>query len=314
MIALVGSSGYIGTFFQEFFTANNIPYHCLKGSSMLDYKSALKKLTEINPRFLINCAGYTGKPNVDACEHNKEECLLANVLLPTRIRELCHKLDLAWGHLSSGCLFTDNIEVNPSGFKESDLPNFSFVQHNCSFYSGSKILGEEALGYRIQKTPEGQLWATDTPDEKLYIWRIRMPFDHMDSPRNYLSKLMRYERLLEARNSLSQIRESVAACWSCVERGVPYGIYHLTNPGYITTREVVQLIRSSVQGRKLEASGKTYSFFQNEAEFLKTAAQAPRSHCVLSTAKLQSIGIHLPPVTESIEKALWNWRAASPAV
>jgi dTDP-4-dehydrorhamnose reductase len=42
-------------------------------------------LTELlrreKPAFLINAAGYTGKPNVDACELHKSECLLGNAVL-----------------------------------------------------------------------------------------------------------------------------------------------------------------------------------------------------------------------------------------
>ena len=32
--------------------------------------------------FLINAAGYTGKPNVDACELHKADCLMGNAVLP----------------------------------------------------------------------------------------------------------------------------------------------------------------------------------------------------------------------------------------
>ena len=34
--------------------------------------------------------------------------------------------------------------------------------------------------------------------KKKYIWRIRLPFDEIDHPRNYLTKLMRFEKLVEA--------------------------------------------------------------------------------------------------------------------
>ena len=39
-------------------------------------------LREARPAFLVNCAGYTGKPNVDACELHKTECLQGNAILP----------------------------------------------------------------------------------------------------------------------------------------------------------------------------------------------------------------------------------------
>ena len=52
-------------------------------------KSLLTKLIiddKIN--FLVNNAGFTGKPNVDACELTKNECFLGNTELPEIIREV----------------------------------------------------------------------------------------------------------------------------------------------------------------------------------------------------------------------------------
>ncbi len=115
------------------------------------------------------------------------------------------------------------------GFTEEDPPNFSFRQDNCSFYSGTKALGEEVLA----------------DAEQCYIWRLRIPFSHVDSPRNYLSKVMRYDTLLEAENSLSNLPEFVAAAIDCFEKQIPFGTYNLTNPGSVTTSEVVELIQKS---------------------------------------------------------------------
>jgi hypothetical protein len=98
-------------------------------------------------------------------------------------------------------------------FTEEDAPNFTFRQNNCSFYSGTKALGEEVLA----------------PYPNVYIWRVRIPFDQFDHPRNYLTKLMRYNRLLDARNSISELREFVDASVRCWERRIPFGVYNMTN-------------------------------------------------------------------------------------
>ena len=64
---------------------------------------------------LINCAGYVGKPNVDACELHKEECLQGNVLLPEMLSRFCSELMIKFVHISSGCIYTgariDRIET-----------------------------------------------------------------------------------------------------------------------------------------------------------------------------------------------------------
>ena len=48
--------------------------------------------------FLICAAGYTGKPNVDACELHKQETLLGNAILPGLVRSACESVDLPFGY------------------------------------------------------------------------------------------------------------------------------------------------------------------------------------------------------------------------
>ena len=58
------------------------------------------------PEFVINAAGYTGKPNVDACEIAQADTLAGNTLLPQTIAHACAAAGIPWGHVSSGCIFS----------------------------------------------------------------------------------------------------------------------------------------------------------------------------------------------------------------
>ena len=290
MIYLLGGSGYVGSAYQSLLQKKNIPFRNLRRADF-DYTDTVA-LTELlsteKPDFLINAAGYTGKPNVDACELHKAECLFGNGVLPGRVAEACTTAGIPWGHVSSGCIYTGAHE-DGSGFTETDTPNFSFRTNNCSFYSGTKALGEEVLAGR----------------NDVYIWRLRIPFDHNEGPRNYLTKMMRYQRLLEASNSISQLHEFVAATFACWEKRVPFGIYNVTNPGQVTTRQVVDhILKSGV-------CTKDYSFFDNEDEFMQTAAKTPRSNCVMDSSKLQATGIKMTEVHEAVERDLSNWAKAT---
>lgn len=289
MILLLGSTGYVGQAYQQFLQTNNIAHTSLSRSAV-DYTNpqVLRDyLKQHSFTFLINAAGYTGKPNVDACEIYKTECLHGNAVFPGTVREVCDELKLPWGHVSSGCIFTGR---NPdgSGFSETDAPNFSFRQNNCSWYSGTKALGEEIL--------EGA--------EDCYVWRLRIPFDHRDNPRNYLTKLLRYEKLLDAENSVSELHEFVEVTYRTWEKRLAPGIYNITNPGSITTRQVTQWIEESGIAPK-----KVFQYFETEEEFLKVAAKTPRSNCVLDTAKIEASGIEVTPVEAAIKRALSNWEA-----
>ncbi len=292
MIFLLGGRGYVGQAFQKQLSRRSIPHRVLLRESV-DY-SNLATLTAAlereRPDFLINAAGYTGKPNVDACESDKANCLFGNAILPARIAEACEATATPWGHVSSGCIYS-GARADGTGFTEQDPPNFTFRQNNCSFYSGSKAMGEEVLENA----------------SACYIWRLRIPFDSIDSPRNYLSKLMHYDRLLDAENSITHLDEFVTASLACWENNIPFGTYNVTNPGHVSTREVVELIRASGVCRR------DFSFFTDEDEFMREAAGTPRSNCILSSEKLQRAGIELSPVREAIHRALQDWQPAAAA-
>ncbi|MGH7997096.1 MAG: sugar nucleotide-binding protein [Opitutaceae bacterium] len=289
MIHLLGGSGYVGHAYQKLLSRKGVAFRVLIRSE-LDYTDPAvleAALRRDRPEFLINAAGYTGKPNVDACESHKDECLFGNAVLPGRIARACAQAGVPWGHISSGCIYNGG-RPGGGGFREDDPPNFSFRSPPCSFYSGTKALGEEVLAGHAQ----------------LYVWRLRIPFDEADHPRNYLTKIMRYSRLLEATNSISQLDEFAEATFACWEKRVPFGTYNVTNPGAITTREITASMRRRGLGPK------EFHFFENEAQFMREAAKTPRSNCVLDGSKLAAQHILLTEVHEAVDRALAAWRTA----
>jgi dTDP-4-dehydrorhamnose reductase len=287
MIYLLGGDGYVGRAYQYYFKRRQIRFLNIKRSDLnyADLPTLISALKMGKPEFVINAAGYTGKPNVDACEDHKRKCLEGNAVLPGCIAEACASVGIPWGHVSSGCIFS-GARPDGSGFTEEDSPNFTFRQNNCSFYSGSKALGEEVLA----GMPE------------IFIWRLRIPFNNIPNPRNYLMKVMTYGRLLDATNSLSDLDEFVSASFACWEKKVSFGTYNVTNPGQITTRQIVDRIVTSGLVKK------EFSFFRDEEEFMKFAARTPRSNCVLSSAKLASVGIKMREVNEAVDLALKRWQ------
>ncbi len=292
VIFLLGASGYVGQAFHDLLSAREVPFLPLSRAALnyYDPPALTAALRNRGAKFLINAAGYTGKPNVDTCELQRTDCLEGNAILPGRIREACEEAGVPWGHVSSGCIYTGR-RTDGQGFDEDDAPNFCFRTNNCSFYSGTKAIGEEVL--------QGA--------ENCYIWRLRIPFDHRDSPRNYLTKMLTYQRLLEAENSISHLGDFVASCLACWERKLPFGIYNLTNPGAVTTQQVIAKIQ---QHMHLDRS---FDFFCDEGEFMQVAAKTPRSNCVLDTTKLEAAGLPMRPVDEALDDALRHWEASSMA-
>lgn len=288
MVVLLGATGYVGAAFQRHLQTQGIPCKALTRDMVnLCDKSAVAALFHaLHPTFVINAAGFIGRPNVDATEHDKIRCLMSNTTLPAVLAEVCADQKIPWGHVSTGCIFNG---TRPDGrpFTEEDKPNFSFRQNNCGFYCGTKALAEELL--------------VEAPG--CYIWRLRIPFNEIDNPRNYLSKVMRYAKLIDVRNSISQLDEFVRASLLCHTKEVPFGIYNIVNPGSITTREVA----AKIQQHNLVK--KEFVFFRDEAEFMHEAATVPRANCEMSCEKLLKTGIPLTPLHDAIDWALSHWKA-----
>jgi len=287
MVIIIGGTGYIGQQFVEELARRNIETYNLsrKDEDYYDFGVLRSILETHRPDFLINCAGYTGKPNVDVCELHKDETDRGNVSLPRIIAKACELTGTPWGHVSSGCIYTgDN---GGEGFTEEDEPNFSFDHDNCSYYSGTKVLGEKVI--------------QDVGGD-YYIWRLRIPFDQYDSPRNYLSKMINYDKLLNATNSISHKGDFAKYCLALWRKESEYGIYNIVNTGSVTTGQVAEKIN------KILKLDKKFEFFDNEKEMYKFAAKTPRSNCVLNNDKLKKAGVRVRSADKALDHALKNWK------
>jgi dTDP-4-dehydrorhamnose reductase len=316
MIWILGASGYIGQAFVEEAARRKLGYVPVsrKKINYADFHALLSALRKEKPEFVINAAGFTGKPNVDACENQRGETIAGNVTLAQTVAQACDVAGVKLGFVASGCIYTGakvrrecgtwavedrlteplvsellaNRSDRVAGFTETDEPNFCFAHNNCSFYSGSKTLAEAVMA--------------GFPD--FFVWRLRIPFDEFDGQRNYLSKVQRYAKAYQNWNSISHRRDFSAACLDTWQQRIPGGIYNVVNPGYVSTREVVEKIRERLRPDWSPV------FWQSDDEFYRFGAITPRSNCILDTTKILNAGIRIRPVGEALDEALLGWNEA----
>ena len=319
MVLLLGASGFIGQAFAKELCQRNCSFIPLTREA-LDYAQLdllFEYIRKTKPAFVINAAGYPGTPNVDACELAREQTLYANTLLPQTIARVCLMRNIPWGHVSSGSIYHGAkvlehgemlierdlgrpelrklFETHPEkicGFTELDEPNFCFLCPPCNFYSGTKALAEQA----IKEVGSS------------YVWRISIPFNAQDHPRNFLSTIQRYPKVYDTLTSAAHLEDSVRACLDLWESHAPFGVYNVANPGAVTNRQVVELIAGILKPNR------QFEFWRNDEEFYRFGASAPRSHCILDVSKLLAAGVKMRPVTEALADALYNWRWATPAI
>jgi dTDP-4-dehydrorhamnose reductase len=316
MILLLGASGYIGRTFagelrrrgHSFIPLTRRAFDYTRFEFLFDYLRTMK------PVFLINAAGYLGASDGNTQQSEREKMMAANAILPQMIARVCSMTKTPWGHVSSGEIYSGAkvledgtvrtetdlsrpdlrqlFEKDPArfhGYTEQDEPNFSFQNRPANFYSGTKALAEETLrefGF-------------------IYIWRPRLAFNDRDEPCNYLHRLQRQVTSYDHINSLSNVEDFAKAALDLWEIRAPFGAYNVTNPGAITTSQLIEGLQ-----RVLKPSSR-FMIRPPEEDPARAASATPQSNCILDVAKLLKTGVKMRPVSEAVKDAIDRMRLAS---
>jgi dTDP-4-dehydrorhamnose reductase len=270
---LILGKGYIGNYLANAQTNDQIIHLSKKDLDYSDYDTFDSFLKKESPDWIINSSGYTGKPNVDSCENDKENCFLYNVKVPMVITDIANNRNIPIVHIGSGCVYS-GYEKN---YSEQDSCNFGEENDYSSFYSKTKSSFERlSSGYNR------------------YILRIRIPFNCVPEPKNYIHKLLSYDNLINKENSLTCVDDLIDFVYKFIEKKPDFGLYNVVNEGSITASHVVSLLKQN----GLENPNWRFVSIE-EANF-----KVQRSNCILSTEKIKNIGLELPNVKEAIEKAI----------
>lgn len=265
------------------FIASHLNYEILDTRIFPDREYIFNLLNYHKPDVIINCMGYCGVKNIDDCEVNKERTLESNLTIPTMLAAECNKLGIRMIHIGSGCIFygnSPNIKMSPDGFqvdlgwKENDNPKLE----KASFYSKVKYACDLAVG--------------NLPNT--CVLRIRMPISHKNGPRNLINKLLKYENVLEAPNSVTFLSDLTRAIEWAVDNGKT-GIYHVTNPTPMTHIQLLEEYRKYVPSHKYNVINETQ---------LQEFITAPRSNCLINTDKLTSEGFVMTPTLDALKACM----------
>lgn len=259
-----GGNGWIGQMLCKLLEKEgNI---VIKAKSRLqDYMGIAAELEEIKPNYVLNVAGITGNPTVDWCEDHKQDTYLININGTLNLADACWRKNIHMTYYATGCIYVyDNEHPLGTKFTEKDSPNFS-----GSTYSNSKRLVEEAL--KIY--------------DNVLILRIRMPISDKLEPKNLLSKLTKYAKVINIPNSVTILPEMLPISLKMTKSKIT-GIYNFTNPGTITHNEILSLYKKYINPDFV------WSNFTVEEQ--DNILKSKRSNCYLDTSKLEE----LYPITE----------------
>jgi dTDP-4-dehydrorhamnose reductase len=262
---LILGKGYMGNHVYNHLLKNEHSVQIVSSKELNYHESDLlyKYILNKNITTVINCSGFTGRPNIDEAEIKKELCWNLNVVIPLKINKICDLLNVDYIHISSGCIY-DGYEKE---WNEEDKSNYGLFDNNSSFYSKSKHAFEILSN-----------------DLKGVILRIRMPFGPDDSSRNYLNKIRSYDKLINFKNSKTYIPDFCEFVNKLIhKRKENYNpnkeIYNVVNPSPLYTNEVCDIM-------------KDYGFHNGNWNFVSLSSleiATGRSNCTLNCDKVQEI-------------------------
>jgi dTDP-4-dehydrorhamnose reductase len=276
-----GKNGWIGGKLIQLLTEQGKKFH-LATARNYDRESVLAEVEKYKPTHILNASGVTGRPNVDWCEDNKLETIRTNVIGTLTIADICATKNIHHLLYATGCIFEydDEHQIGGKTFTEEDRANF-----HGSFYSHTKALCEDLL--------------RNYPNT--CTLRVRMPISDDLSPRNFVTKIVKYDRVVNIPNSMTVLTDLLPISLIMAERGLT-GIYNFCNPGAISHNEVLDLYKKYVD------PSYTYTNFtvEEQAKILK----AGRSNNTLDHRKLCEAlpDIHIPEIHESMERVFQRMR------
>lgn len=225
---------------------------------------------------VVNCAGLTGRPNVDWCETHTHEVIQVNVIGTLALMEVCAKQGCHLINMATGCIFGYD-EEHPIGgvpFKEEDEANFA-----GSFYSLTKAMVDRLAPFYA---------------DVLHL-RLRMPITCDGNPRCFVTKIRSYEKVVNIPNSMSVLPDLLPLIPQMIERHI-VGRLNFVNPGPISHNEILDMHKELVDP--------AFSYTNFDLAEHDTVVVAKRSNNTLDTTRIETLFPQVKPVHEALRECM----------
>lgn len=287
---ILGHNGWIGSMMCKLLENQNIRYITtnIRPEHKLQFEQYLIKT---KPTHIMSFIGRThGKINdkqyttIDYLEQEGKikENVRDNLFSPLVVALLAKKHNIHYTYLGTGCIFTYNkthqYGNTYTGFTEYDTPNFY-----GSSYSVVKGYTDELM--HLLK------------DNVLNL-RIRMPITSKDEPRNFISKITKYEYICSIPNSMTVIDELLPYVIDMAKKNIT-GTINLTNPGVISHNEILEMYKKYVDP--------TFIWKNFTVKDQDKILDAQRSNNCLDTTRLVKLYPTIKNIHESVKQCLLKW-------
>jgi 3,5-epimerase/4-reductase len=125
--------------------------------------------------------------------------------------------------------------------------------------------------------------------------RIRMPITNENSPRNFITKITKYEKICSIPNSMTVLDELLPIM---IKYALEYktGTINLTNPGTITHNEILEMYKEIIDPE--------FSWTNFSIEEQNQILSSKRSNNCLDTSILEIENENIKPIKEAVRDVL----------
>ena len=281
-ILITGANGMLAKSVREKLSeGNELICTDVNELDITDETAVLKKVEEIKPEYIINCAAYTA---VDKAEDVYDLADKINADGPGNLAKAAKAIDAVLIHISTDYVFNGDLDISKS-YVETDQVG------PVTVYGKTKLHGEE----EVQKNTD-----------KFYIFRTAWLYGDGN---NFVRTMLKLGTTKDEINVVSDQHGSPTYAEDlaniikqAIEKKIPYGIYHTTNQGFTTwyefTKKIFELANISCKVNPVTT--------EKYIEIMKVKQAKRPFNSKLSKEKILSQGIEIPTWEEGLKRYLDN--------
>ena len=281
-VLFYGSRGWIGKQFVEYLNKNNVEY--VEADERADNEKAVEKeIIDTNPTHIISFIGRTYGGNFNTIDYLEQPGKLVdnvrdNLYAPIVLSIMAKKYNIHFTYLGTGCIF-NAFEPEESYVDEEAKPDF--------FGSSYSII----KGYtdRLQ-----HMFSANTLN-----LRIRMPIVNYSHDRNFITKILKYEKICSVSNSMTVLEDMYPVILDMMNNKTT-GTFNMVNKGIISHNEILEMYKKYID------NDFTWKNFTIEEQNLILLSM--RSNIQLSNDKLYNLYPNIPDIKTSVEKCIKTYQ------
>lgn len=279
-VLVFGSRGWIAGHMRKFLLERG--FEVLDAESRADdVKGVRREIEQKLPDRVLSLIGRTHGPGYSTIDYLElpgklVENLQDNLFAPLILASICKEKGIHFTYLGTGCIFSAVEPDKAPKYTESSEPDFF----------GSS--------YSIVKGFTDRLMHVLNDTDALNV-RIRMPITGDMSPRNFITKIVGYERVCSIPNSMT-VLPTLLPLMADMIWNKHTGTINLVNPGHISHNDILKMYKTHVDP--------TFTWKNFTIEEQNEMLLSKRSNNVLDTTQLEALYPNVPRIHEAVEHVI----------